>query len=93
MKELDIEKLMEHSQVGIQTIAVVLLGWLASSISSLDTEIKDLNSKMVAVVEITGFHDRRIKTLEQENRAGRIKMQEMQLKFYDEFEKLRDKIK
>ena len=86
--ELNLDNLLTKAQITLQSVAVIFLGWLATSISSLDVEIKELNAKMVAVVEITRYHETRIVNVERESKEARLKLQDVQLQFYEE---LRDR--
>lgn len=82
--EINIDSLLTKAHVTLQSVAVIFLGWLATSISSLDVEIKELNAKMVAVVEITRYHEARIVNVERESKEARLKLQDVQLQFYEE---------
>lgn len=84
--------LKEKAEISFQTLAVVFLGWLATSVSSLDSEIKDLNGKMSVVVTQVKTHGGDINQLQQQMHDERMNQQNLRVRIWDEINKLRYKI-
>lgn len=60
---MNFEELKDRTQIGIQTVAVLILGWLSTEISVLNNEMKQLNEQMVKVVTMTSAHDKDLNLL------------------------------
>ena len=85
----DLSTLRDKAELSIQTLAVVFLGWLATSIASLDVEISSLNEKMAIVVTKVETHDTDIRDLKVSLSVEQKHQETLRQRLWDAMEKLR----